>query len=37
MNPDGSLVSDTIVGKNNGFIIQIQKAIQPSKLPSVEI
>ena len=36
-NPDGTLASDDVVGKNNGFIIQIQKAIQPSKLPSVEI
>ncbi len=36
-NPDGTLASDDVVGKNNGFIIQIQKAIKPDKLPIVEI
>ena len=29
-NPDGNLASDDIVGKNNGFIFQIEKAIQPA-------
>ncbi len=36
-NPDGTLASDNVVGKNNGFIIQIAKAIPPSKLATVEI
>tara|TARA_R100000654_G_scaffold12996_2_gene28279 strand:+ start:11472 stop:14453 length:2982 start_codon:yes stop_codon:yes gene_type:complete len=31
-NPDGTLVSDDIVGKNNGFIFQVEKAIQPSAM-----
>ncbi len=31
-NPDGTLVSDDIVGKNNGFIFQIEKAIAPSAM-----
>ncbi len=31
-NPDGTLVSDDIVGKNNGFIFQIEKAIQPAAM-----
>lgn len=35
-NPDGTLASDDVVGKNNGFIIQIQKAIKPSNLPIVD-
>jgi len=36
-NPDGTLAADDVVGKNNGFIIQIAKAIPVQKLPSVEI
>ena len=36
-NPDGSLVSDTIVGKNNGFVFQIEKAIKPASLPLMSI
>ena len=31
-NPDGTLVSDDIVGKNNGFIFQIEQAIQPEEM-----
>ena len=31
-NPDGTLVSDDIVGKNNGFIFQIEKAIEPGAM-----
>jgi len=31
-NPDGTLVSDDIVGKNNGFIFQVEKAIAPSSM-----
>jgi len=31
-NPDGTLVSDDIVGKNNGFIFQIEKPIAPSSM-----
>lgn len=27
-NPDGTLVSDDVVGKNNGFVFQIEKAIK---------
>lgn len=34
-NPDGTLASNDIVGKNSGFIIQISKAIPPQKLPSL--
>lgn len=33
LNPDGSLVSDDVVGKNNGFIFQIEKAIEPAEIP----
>lgn len=36
-NPDGSLVSDSVVGKNNGFVFQIEKAIQPASLPLMSI
>lgn len=36
-NPDGTLAADDVVGQNNGFIIQIAKAIPVQKLPSVEI
>lgn len=32
-NPDNSLVSDNIVGKNNGFVFQIEKAIAPASIP----
>ena len=31
-NPDGTLVSDEIVGKNNAFIFQIEKSIQPGAM-----
>ena len=31
-NPDGTLVSDDIVGKNNGFIFQVEKAIAPEAM-----
>jgi hypothetical protein len=34
-NQDGSLASDNVVGKNNGFIIQIAKAIKVQDMPSV--
>lgn len=33
LNPDGTLVSDDIVGKNNGFIFQVEKAIEPASIP----
>ena len=36
-NPDGSLVSDNVVGKNNGFIFQVEKAIKPASLPMMSI
>jgi len=36
-NPDGTLAADDVVGQNNGFIIQIAKAIPVQKLPSIEI
>ena len=36
-NPDGSLVSDDIVGKNNGFIFQIEKSIKPASIPLMTI
>lgn len=36
-NPDGTLAANNVVGKNNAFIIQIQKAINPSIMPSLEI
>jgi len=36
-NPDGTLAADDVIGQNNGFIIQIAKAIPVQKLPSVEI
>jgi len=36
-NPDGSLVSDNIIGKNNGFIFQIDKAIRPASIPLMSI
>ena len=32
-NPDGSLVSDSIIGKNNGFIFQVEKAIPAAEIP----
>ena len=31
-NPDGTLVSDEVVGKNNAFIFQIEKAIAPGSM-----
>jgi len=33
LNPDGTLVSDDIVGQNNGFIFQVEKAIEPAAIP----
>ena len=31
-NPDGSLVSDDVVGKNNAFIFQVEKPIEPGSM-----
>jgi len=31
-NPDGTLVSDDVVGKNNAFIFQVEKAIAPNAM-----
>ena len=31
-NPDNTLVPDSIVGKASGFILLLEKAIQPSKM-----
>ena len=36
-NPDGTLAADDVVGPNNGFLIQIAKAIPVQKLASVQI
>ena len=36
-NPDGTLADNSVVGKNNAFIIQIQKAINPTQLPTLTI
>jgi prepilin-type processing-associated H-X9-DG protein len=36
-NPDGSLVSDDIVGKNNGFIFSVEKALKPAEIPLMSI
>ena len=36
-NPDGTLAADDVVGPNNGFLIQIAKAIPVQKLATVEI
>jgi len=36
-NPDGTLVNDDVIGKNNAFIIQISKAIKPAILPLTSI
>ncbi len=33
-NPDGTLVSDNVVGKNNGFVFQIEKAIKVADIAS---
>ena len=35
-NPDGTLADDNVIGKNNGFIIQITKPIKPQALPVIE-
>ena len=32
-NPDGSLVSDDVIGKNNGFVFMIEKAFEPASMP----
>ena len=32
LNPDGTLVSDDVVGKNNGFVFQIEKAIKIAEI-----
>jgi len=32
-NPNGELVSDQIIGKNNGFVFQIEKAFKPASMP----
>lgn len=34
-NQDGSLANDSVIGKNNAFIIQIAKAIKVQEMPSV--
>jgi hypothetical protein len=31
-NPDGTLVSDDVVGQNNGFVFQIEKAIRVEEI-----
>jgi len=31
-NPDGTLVSDDVVGQNNGFVFQIEKAIKVAEI-----
>ena len=31
-NPDGTLVSDDVVGKNNGFVFQLEKAIEVANI-----
>jgi hypothetical protein len=35
-NPDGTLADDSVIGKNNGFIIQITKPIKPQALPIID-
>lgn len=35
-NPDGTLADDKVIGKNNGFIIQITKPIKPQALPIID-
>ena len=35
-NPDGTLANDDIIGKNNGFILQISKPIPVQTLPIVD-
>jgi len=32
-NPDGTLVSDDVIGKNNGFIFQLEQPLQPANIP----
>ena len=32
-NPDGTLVSDDVIGINNAFIIQITKPLRPAIMP----
>ena len=32
-NPDGTQVPDTILGKNSGFVLMIDKAIKPAQMP----
>jgi len=32
-NPNGELVSDQIIGKNNGFVFSIEKAFRPAEMP----
>lgn len=32
-NPDGSLASSDIIGKNNGFVFQVEKSIKPATIP----
>lgn len=34
-NPNGTLVSDDVIGKNSGFIIQIEKPINTQTLPTI--
>jgi len=31
-NPDNSLVPDSIVGKSSGFILMVEKAINPNEM-----
>lgn len=34
-NPDGTLVSDDVVGKNNGFVFQIERAIRVGEIAAM--
>jgi len=31
-NPDGTLVSDDVIGKNNGFVFMLEKAFEPAEM-----
>ncbi len=31
-NPDGTIASDSVIGKNNSFLFRIEKAIQPNSM-----
>ena len=32
-NPDGTLVSDSVIGKNSGFVFQVERALKPAAIP----